>query len=261
MSAVGVSAATTTDKVGKAIFLSEGDKEIVCRYRKLTDSHMETAMTLLKHQFIKTEGLESTLLAQSCRGFSVQVDNSALVVQIHHTGADHWVTSMRGYGDDEVKVYDSLLTFDRHSRPLMTQSLKVQLAQIYRSSGNEIAVLYPEMTRQNNAVDCGVFALATATDICFGRDPAQCSYDKLSMRPHLLKCIEQQWFEPFPSSHISRSNSFYIPVAVYCYCRRPESHTMIDCIACSEQFHYECINYTGGDFRCSGCGNRPSSGH
>jgi len=220
---------------------------------KLTDAHMDMSMSLLKFQFPSVAGLESTLLVQSLRGFSVQMDSSALVVQIHHTGADHWVTSMRARSSFLVKVYDFLLSFDQNYKPRLTDSLKEQVSQIYRSKVKEITVIFPQMSRQRNAVDCRLYAVTTAVDICFGNDPAQKDYNIAHMRTHLLGCLEAQYLEVFPSTDKIRKHSYHCDIPVFCYCRRPLSGTMIECAQCSRSFHYDCTNHTGGDFHCNFC--------
>jgi len=247
--------ANVISKVLRDVTLVLGDTDIliISNTGELSDTHMEIGMSLLKHQFPIIGGMESTLLSQCRRGFSVQTSTSSRVVQIHHTGTHHWVTSTRDCDEEYVRVYDSLLRFDRQSCPIVSTSLSSQLSQIYRCTSSELPVLFPDMSHQYNSVDCGVYALATATDICFNRDPSQSSYHTMSMRAHLLKCFEQQLFEPFPASQILRTNSFYYTISVFCYCRMPHQENMVDCVACFEWFHYECITYTGGDFTCSTC--------
>ena len=159
------------------------DKLEIINKEKSTDSRMELGMRLLQRQFPAVLGLETPLLVQSFWGFSVQSTNSLLIVQIHNTLSDPWVTSTRAdFGDDFVTEFDSLLFLDNQNKPRMTQSLQRQLANIYRSSERELPVLYPDMSRQYNSVDCGLYALATATDICFGANPSHQSYIALGMR-------------------------------------------------------------------------------
>ena len=55
--------------------LGEGDKQSIVNCSELTGSHIELVMSILKRQFPATEGLEGSLLSQSCRGFSVQTNN------------------------------------------------------------------------------------------------------------------------------------------------------------------------------------------
>ena len=39
---------------------------------------------------------------------------------------------------------------------------------------------------QPNGSDCGVYAIAAATELAYGYDPVFCHWDTISMRAHLL---------------------------------------------------------------------------
>ena len=45
------------------------------------------------------------------------------------------------------------------------------------------------LVSQNGNVDCGIFAIAYATDIAAGNNPATIVYDHSEMRQHLLDCL------------------------------------------------------------------------
>ena len=51
---------------------------------------------------------------------------------------------------------------------------------------------------QPNLTDCGLFALAFATELVHGEDPVLCSFDCSAMRLHLLQCLEAGFVERFP---------------------------------------------------------------
>ena len=46
--------------------------------------------------------------------------------------------------------------------------------------------------------DCGVYALAFATELACGFDPAVCVWDSEKMRNHLLLCLENGAMSQFP---------------------------------------------------------------
>ena len=150
--------------------------------------------------------------------------------KIHYNGSLHWVTSTRACKDEFVYIYDSYSVIDSSGRPRLAASLQLQIAQIYHCASNEMPILLPEMSRQCNGVDCGLYAIATATDLCFGNNPAERNYDQSQMRAHLLKCILQQHLDPFPATSISRTNVLYYGLTVYCYCRKPADDNMIECV-------------------------------
>ncbi len=43
---------------------------------------------------------------------------------------------------------------------------------------------------QPNGSDCGLFAIAFATELIHGNDPFRCHFDVSSLRGHLLDCLE-----------------------------------------------------------------------
>ena len=100
---------------------------------------------------------------------------------------------------DTVYVYDAMLSIVRGT-PYLTQTLKRQLPQVYGSSRRGLTVRCPRATQQDNAIDCGVFAVAYAVDLCMGKDPAQRQYDIDSMRRHLIACFRSGKLSRFPST-------------------------------------------------------------
>jgi len=241
------------------VLLTSSNTDCLMRQQMLDDNLINTALSVLKKQFHHISGLETPLLCQISGGFTQQKGNSRVMVQIHHTGSSqHWVTSVRLRGEDCVKVYDSLLHFDPRGSPAMSDDLVKQICHIYFCVDPQLTVLFPEMTRQVNGVDCGLFALATETDVCFGRDPSSRHYVSSSsvMRQHLLQCLQSNYMRPFPATAALCHNSCRVKfIDVICYCRQPASFDcyMVDCERCSRSFHAECIKYTGGIFICKYC--------
>ena len=83
--------------------------------------------------------------------------------------------------------------------------------------------------------------------IAFGTNPSFQVYKQAEMRQHLLKCFEQKKMEPFPAyvqNRTLKSSFKFIPVKVYCHCRRTDHYgnEMICCEGqCNEWFHLECL--------------------
>ena len=107
------------------------------------------------------------------------------------------------------------------------------------------------MQQQLNGFDCGVYAIAYATDIAFDRDPASLSYDRQEMRKHLLRCLQRGDLEPFLNSSIrtKRGKSITHRVQLYCHSRIPLFNSdpdvdkdllMATCTAYNEWFHKKC---------------------
>lgn len=65
------------------------------------------------------------------------------------------------------------------------------------------------MQLQDGYSDCGAFAIAVATSLCYKEDPTVVRWKVGLMRMHLLKCIEGGRMEPFPQAKrfmISKEN-------------------------------------------------------
>ena len=53
--------------------------------------------------------------------------------------------------------------------------------------------------QQLNAFDCGVFAVAFATDLVYGKDPAVQYYDTIKIRNDFLHSLQSRVTTPFPT--------------------------------------------------------------
>ncbi len=95
------------------------------------------------------------------------------VVQIHHDHIRcHWYTSTNLNGP--VQIFDS-------RRPnVLSNDVELQVKKIYAlPQGCSIALPLPS---QDNANDCGIFAIAFAVDLCHGIEPSRVTYIKTGMR-------------------------------------------------------------------------------
>lgn len=73
---------------------------------------------------------------------------------------------------------------------------------------------------QSNAVDCGVYAIAFLTDLCFGKDPASCQYaGSQDICKHIVSCFENGCMSPFPSTTVAKKNTLMKELNIYCQCR------------------------------------------
>ena len=111
---------------------------------------------------------------------------------------NHWITiSTVGCVPGLVNVYDSL-----HLR--LPTSLKCIIADLLHTNEGSILVQYMHMQDQGGGSDCGLFAIATATTICNGQDPAALQFDQSHMRQHLLNAFETNILMPFPSRKVAK---------------------------------------------------------
>ena len=76
-------------------------------------------------------------------------------VQILHNGNYHWVViSNINCSKDEMNYYDRLF----HGK--IRDHVKMQICNIFKCSGKELAVNMKAFQQQTNVVDCGVFVVA-----------------------------------------------------------------------------------------------------
>ena len=97
------------------------------------------------------------------------------------------------------------------------------------------------VSRQTNAHDCGVYAIAYATELAYGADPITCNWDVMHMREHLLQCLDSGLLTRFPrlpsqrrirlGTRVRKSFTFQL------YCTiNDESKSMIECVSCHKWY-------------------------
>ena len=164
-------------------------------------------------------------------------------IQILHIRDRHWVTASNIRCETGcVCIYDSYY----QSVDLDT---KMQVCSLLKSKEDEITFMMANMQCQGNTYDCGLYAIATATELTHRRDPCLCHWDVDLLRPHLAKCLEKGTLTPFPISKRRRvplGNRFKgraTKVKIYCICRMPNKKDtpMVQCGKCFVWFHITCI--------------------
>ena len=89
-----------------------------------------------------------------------------------------------------------------------------------QSKDRSIEVHYTNVQRQSGISDCDIFAIAFATSVCLGEDPANQTFKQGEMRQHPISCIEEGKMASFPKFYKHRRPK---PVkketlAIYCSC-------------------------------------------
>ena len=217
----------------------------------LYDSEIHAGQILLKTKFPFADGLrdpavEGELVVPAVSEFA----------QVINTGS-HWVclstiSSIPG----TLKIYDSL--FIKPNPIAIRHSCRLLM-----HTGNQVTFLNEKVQKQTNTNDCGLFALAFATDLCHGIDPASQCYDPQHMREHYVHCLDSQEMVPFPKT--SRRVPFHITnrkttVAIYCVCRMPnDKQEYAQCYQCDGWYHPTCVSIpewvlnTNRRWRCDIC--------
>lgn len=164
------------------ITLKVSDKDQLLMGEELTDVHVNAAQKLILHQFPSYQGLKNTLVRDSL-GF--WTNN---YIQIVHSRSCHWITvSSIGCQPGEVDIYDSLYRdIDDATR-----------RKIEKVFGSSITFHLPDVQKQVGFTDCGLFAIAFATNLAFGKT-SKFEFQQDSLRPHLKACFEEKCIHIFP---------------------------------------------------------------
>ena len=166
--------------------LAEQDLKLITSGGWLTDHIIGAAHFVLRSQFPHTKGLENTTLGP-IYNFSVQKGEFA---QILHTGSHHWilVSNIGCSNQSEVKLFDNLC---RGRIPIF---VKRQIASLLHEESRSFKIIVPEVQRQNNYDDWGVFAVAFLVSILNGLNPSGLTFDSAAMRRHLLNSLNTGFF-------------------------------------------------------------------
>lgn len=147
---------------------------------------------MLKKQFPQYDGFRSIACVTANKADKIEKKG----IQLMHVNSNHWICAYIHDKRDTIDIYDSLY-------PSIDDKLKISLKNLIHEIGkNEPPVTFQkkEMQIQENYDDCGVFAIAVATSLCFGEDPTVVRWNVESMRTHLLQCIEKGEMERFPQA-------------------------------------------------------------
>ena len=155
----------------------------------LSDESINLAQTILFKHFPLISGFEDTTLAP-LNMFSVQTGE---FVQVLHEN-NHWVTfsSPTERATSVVHLYDSL------QKESLNKNLVKQIARLRKIEDVELCIISKAVQQQGNGYDCGIFAIAFATDIAYNRKPEQRTYNQSVMRKHLLAQLENETMTPVP---------------------------------------------------------------
>lgn len=119
------------------------------------------------------------------------------------------------------------------------------MAYLLMTKSKCVALKWADMQKQIGSNDCGLFAIAVATSLCYGILPQDCAWDQGKMRQHLSECFKQGQLTLFPQAQKARKHKTYTRVEqleVFCHCRQPYNGDvfMIQCEICQDWFHRGC---------------------
>ena len=123
--------------------------------------------------------------------------NSSQCIQILHNGTNHWLLACKGFDSEDsnlVLVYDSSISGDSPG-----QHVIYCIRQITQTEKKYLKLGLMDCKQQRDSSSCGVYAVAFATALVFGMNPAELKFDLPKMRPHLMDCLRSSSIRPFPT--------------------------------------------------------------
>ena len=167
------------------IKLTLEDKNAIINGQRLNDLIINFAQKVLRQQFPNVRGFQSTLLQEKKKKSNFEQDR----VQIIHSQGNHWIVATSlNTTSCVVKVYDSVFdNVDDNTAQLITN--------LFGSLSKPTTVVIPKQLGSN---DCGVYAIANAAALCFGKNPASLRFNQAIMRLHLVECLERKKIALFP---------------------------------------------------------------
>lgn len=227
------------------------NKNEITRDKWLSSDHMDAVHQIWSRQFQEINGFQSTLLtpfwntAENCWTLDPERrlrHQTPPCVQIHHNGKNHWQMSYQQSSNSKVYLLDSL------PGGQITPSLQIQLALIYGAKDKKLQVKSCFFQHQGNGHDCGVYAIAAAVEVCFGNlsleGKNQWRFNSELLRPHLLKCLQQRKFTPFPKliDRLCKRTLKTECIMTQCCCHLPNiMEDMTACDRCKLCYHNKCL--------------------
>ena len=230
------------------------DREILLKNGAWLNSAIINAAQLLLQEQCKgdVKGWQSTLLSDSADLFK-PIQPNRKFIQILYLKS-HWIVtsnidvSRESYYKDVVCIYDSL----RPSR--IPFSVKKDICSFLKfcCTGDVLHFDIMNIEGQPNSSDCGIYAIACATELINGYDPVAVKWNTTRLREHLLSCLDNNAMTRFPNEGQRRGFGPQrriikrIKEQIYCTCRMVNDKTreMIKCCNCLKWYHLDCMNIT-----------------
>ena len=162
----------------------------------LDSSIIQQAQVLSQQHNPLIDGLQRPTLGR-VRTFDIA---SGEFIHTLHTGTNHWLCiSSIGCPPGVVHFFDSFCN------DVILTEVEEQIQNL--RGGKPVDLVYVPVQQQSNGRDCGVFAIAFATCLAFGENPAHMTFDVHKMRPHLATYLEHKTLVCF---HTSRQYQSFV---------------------------------------------------
>ena len=115
------------------------------------------------------------------------------------------------------------------------------MSRISNCHGSVLELCILPIQQQKNSIDCGIFAIAHATEILHGGNVGNSSLDVILMRDHSLVCLQLQKFPPLPktSKSVYRCRHVSLFFTMCCICREAYFYGKLQ--QCVEWYHKKCM--------------------
>ena len=93
---------------------------------------------------------------------------------------------------------------------------KLQIASLLCTGNQRITLKIQKVQFQKGAFDCGAYAIAFATDLAYGNNPASREYEQTKLQSHFLECLSKKKIVPFPSKPIKPGTPKSEYIYIFC---------------------------------------------
>ena len=252
-------------KRSRKMNFSQREVNIINNNEMLTDESINLAQQYIKSDFPNVGGLFDTSLLKWNMQDVIPSHNQ--YIQIVNLGNLHWICVASFVNGLDTHKVDNQHHFIYDSLPGSTLSdeIKSTMSAFSFCEEDMLVLEVQPVQKQNNGVDCGVFAIAFATALANGKDPTTLSFDVPKMRDHLVNCLKQKKMKLFPTvdRRVQKCKKQKYYVSIYCHCRLPyfpSKDKMAQCDHCKKWYHYKCEGLkkskrfsTSEDYICKQC--------
>ena len=168
-------------------------------------------------------------------------------MQLLHINDCHWVTTSNVNVHGCACYPDTVCVYDSERPSTVHPDITRIVCSFFKCQSSQLRIDIMNVFMQPNCNDCGIYAIANATELACGADPVRCNWDVHIMRQHLIQCFENEVLTEFPKigercvrlgTRVHKSSTF----SILCICRtiNDPSKSMIECVRCLKWYHKVC---------------------
>ena len=164
---------------------------LLSRTGYLENSHMDLFAEILNyHTSFRMQSVVNVYFPENIKQISFHQRNlQILYSNSPGSSIGHWICTY--YDGQRNHIYDSI------NAMILNKDQELYLHRLYSKSTKNV---FHRVQQQLNSFDCGLFAIAFAVSICFGKNPENERYIPEKMRQHAAKIFTSRMLIPFPTS-------------------------------------------------------------